>query len=86
MTFALPFLTGFALGAFAVFALVVLLIVLANRPQTTKAECLKSPTFDDEWRMRWNSHTHPETPHPPEDIAQGEGINYQWINLTGEEK
>jgi hypothetical protein len=80
MTFALPFLTGFALGAFAVFALVVLLIVLANRgPSGPGAEI--STHGDDDFLAPYVAQ-----PHPSEDIAQGEGIAYRFLGATGFEE
>jgi hypothetical protein len=120
MTLALPFLTGFALGCLAVFALVVLLIMLANRPQTTKAElpptqkkpppmpevmparkresnlwavaqaerhCINCGMDIDPkcacFRGRWLAEQQAKSaaPHLPEDIAQGEGIAYRFLDI-----
>jgi hypothetical protein len=87
MTFVLPLLAGFALGCFAMSAL---FFVLANRPQTTKAECktdFSRPfTIDEVAKINEQMmRRHVETASS-EDIAQGEGIAYRFLGATGFEE
>ena len=72
MTYFLPgLLVGFALATFAWGAL--LYLVLQHRPRS------QTPTL----RRRNRDRPIPEVPVPWE---REEGIDYKWINLTGEER
>jgi hypothetical protein len=82
MTLALQLLAAYILG---ILSMIALAMIVANRPQTTKAESnldFSRPfTIDEvakinEQMMRRNVET-----ASSEDIAQGEGIAYRFLDI-----
>ena len=76
--------TGFLLGAIAFGIFALLLLAHRQPPPSITKHARREQTVDVHYTRQYRDAREPGV--APWNKAEAEGIDYRWINLTGEEK